>query len=86
MTAAEIARILGRRGGLARARRLSAIDKRRIASMGAQARLRSLEAERRIAANFRYAEAVQTLGGGRPPLKRVRGFGGRLPGIHGERP
>jgi hypothetical protein len=73
---------LGRRGGLARARRLSETQKRRIAASGAQARLRSLEAERRIVANFRYAAAVAALQRRHSAPKRVDVFSGRLPGVY----
>jgi len=82
MTVFEIARVLGRRGGRARARRLSAAQKRTIAALGAQARLHSLKAAEYIAANFRYAEAVRQLGGESTRIKRVHRFTGRLPGIY----
>jgi hypothetical protein len=85
MTRSGMARALGRLGGLARGRRLSASEKRSIAAMGARARRRSLEAERRIVANFRYAEAVQALRGPRPALKRFHTFTGRLPTLARER-
>jgi len=80
-----MARALGRRGGLARARRLSSAEKRRIAASGAEARMRSLEAARRIVANLRYAEAVEVLRGGHRVPKRVQVFSGRLPGVYRRR-
>ena len=51
MGAHEFARALGRRGGRARALRLSAADRKRIASQGGKARVQSLRAARRIADN-----------------------------------
>jgi hypothetical protein len=80
MTPRELARALGRRGGLARAKRLSTEEKTRIASRGARARIESLRIARRIEANFRYAEAVRTLRG-LPTVKRVSRFNGRLPDL-----
>jgi hypothetical protein len=73
---------MGRRGGRARARRLSAQERRRIASLGGNARRRSLEAARRIADNFRYVDAVLDLQGGSPEVVRLKAFSGRLPGIY----
>ena len=81
MNASDMARALGRRGGRARGRRLSAAEKKRIASLGAQARLRSLHAARRIADNFRYAAAVADLRG-RPAVGSVKTFAGPLPGLY----
>ena len=81
MNASDMARALGRRGGRARSRRLSAAEKKRVASLGAQARLRSLDAARRIADNFRYAAAVAELGE-RPAVRRVKAFAGPLPGLY----
>lgn len=76
-----LARALGRRGGLSRARRLSASERTRIASMGGRARRESLQAARRIADNFRYLAAVIELHPA-PRVKRLRQFRGRLPGIY----
>ena len=78
----RMAKALGRRGGLARARRLSKARRAEIASLGGEARARSLEAARRIAENFRYAAAVRELGGGAPIVERESTFSGRLPGIY----
>jgi hypothetical protein len=77
-----MARVLGRRGGRARARRLSAEARRNIASLGGQARRRSLLAARRIADNLRYAAAVQDLRGGPPRILRMKTFRGPLPGLY----
>ena len=65
-----------------RARRLSAMDRKCIASLGGRARSESLQAERRIAENFRFAAAVQGL----PrvtPGRRLRTCRGPVPGIYG---
>jgi hypothetical protein len=78
----EMARVMGRRGGRARARRLSAERRRQIASLGGQARHRSLQAARRIVDNLRYAAAVLELRGGVPRVLRMKTFSGRLPGLY----
>jgi len=80
-----IAKALGRLGGQARARRLSQADRRRIAALGGAARGRSLEVARRIADNFAYVRAMQTLGGRRPSLARVSTCRGPLPGLYPDR-
>ncbi len=77
-----MARRLGRRGGRARAKRLSAERRRHIASLGGQARRRSLLVARRIADNLRYAAAVFELRGRVPKLVRMKAFTGRLPGLY----
>jgi len=78
----EIARVMGQRGGKARARRLSAERRRQIASLGGQARHRSLEAARRIDENLAYAAAILELRGGLPKVRRLKTFEGRLPGLY----
>ena len=76
-----MARAMGRRGGLARARRLSVERRRQIASLGGQARrTRSLLLARRIADNLLYAAAIEELRGGPREIRRVRTFTGPLPG------
>jgi hypothetical protein len=80
-----MARRLGQRGGIARARRLSAERRREIASQGGEARRRSILAAQRIAANFRYLTAVLALQGGPPEVTRMKTFRGRLPGIYPDR-
>lgn len=77
-----MARTLGSKGGKARAARLAPAEKRRIAALGGRARALSIHAARRIADNFRYAEAVSVLQP-RPKVQRLRDFAGPLPGIHG---
>ena len=82
----EMARTMGRRGGTAAgAGRLSAERRRQIASLGGQARHRSLLAARRIADNLRYAAAVLELQGDRREVLRVKTFTGRLPGLYPDR-
>jgi hypothetical protein len=81
MKANEMARALGRRGGRARARRLSADEKTRIASLGGRARSQSIQAARRIAENFRYAAVLDALRGHQPTARRESAFDGPLPGI-----
>jgi hypothetical protein len=80
MNTRKMAMALGRRGGRARARKLPAAERRRIAALGGAARRRSLQAARRLAANFVYAAAVREL---RPPpvVKRMKTFSGRLPDL-----
>ena len=82
MNASDMAKALGRRGGQARGRRLSAADKKRIASLGGKARLQSLQAARRIADNFRYAAVLGDLRGQPTTVRRLRTFAGPLPGIY----
>jgi hypothetical protein len=82
MDVSEIAKTLGRRGGQARSARLSAADKRRIASLGGRARHHSLQAARRIADNLRYASVLADLRGRTVTVKRVRTVTERLPGIY----
>lgn len=76
---------MGRRGGRVRAQRLSAERRRQIASLGGQARHRSLLVARRIDENFRYAAAVLELRGTPPKVLRLAAFDGRLPGIYPDR-
>ena len=76
-----MARALGRRGGLARGERLTAAEKKRIASLGGKARSQSIQATRRMVDNLRYAAAVSDLRRKPTNVRRVRTFSGRLPGI-----
>jgi hypothetical protein len=82
MNASEMAKALGRRGGRARSKRLSAADKKRIAAMGAKARVQSLQAARRIADNFRYVTVVDDLHRHQTTVRRLKAFAGPLPGIY----
>ena len=81
MNASDMARALGRKGGKARAARLAPAERRRIAALGGRARALSLHAERRVAENFRYLEAIEALQP-RPPVIRLSAFNGRLPNVH----
>jgi hypothetical protein len=85
MDVREMARRMGRRGGRSRARRLSAQRRREIASLGGQARRRSLLVARRIADNFRYVDAALELRGGPGKIVRLRTFNRRLPGHYPDR-
>jgi hypothetical protein len=80
MDRSTIAKELGRKGGQVRAARLTVTQRSRIASLGAAARRRSLEAARRIADNFAYATAVASLRRPTTPVTRVKTFRGPLPG------
>jgi hypothetical protein len=85
MNASKAAAALGRRGGIARARRLSADERSQIASLGGLARRRSLEAARRIEHNLEYAATVVALRGHLRPVVRLHRVTGRLPGVYPER-
>ena len=82
MNASAMAKALGRRGGLSRGKRLSATDKKRIASLGGKARFQSLQAARRIADNFRYVAVLGDLRRLPTTVRRLRTFAGPLPGIY----
>ena len=82
MNASEMAKALGRRGGLSRGKRLSATDKKRIASLGGKARLQSLQAARRIVDNFRYVAVLDDLRPRPTTVRRLRAFAGPLPGVY----
>ena len=82
VSASNMARALGKRGGRARAARLPAAEKKRIASMGGRARLESLRAARRIADNFRYAAAARELRAVRPVVRRLASCRGPVAGIY----
>lgn len=81
MNTRQMAKALGRRGGRMRALRLSARERRRIASVGGKARAASLQASQRIAANLRYAALLEDLRGRATDVKRIWAFPGPLPGI-----
>ena len=57
----QVARELGRRGGLARARNLTRNRRKEIASHGGRAKALSRVAASRIRDNFTYLEAVERL-------------------------
>ena len=81
MNTSEIARMLGRRGGLKRAQRLSKARRVEIARLGAQARADSFSLEQAMRNNFDYVAAMRQL---HPPAtvssesKAAR----KLPGIY----
>ena len=81
MKTTAIAQLLGRRGGQARAYRLSSEERKRIAASGGRAKAFSLQAERRILENLAYAEVVKQLQGEPPPVKRVKRCPHPLPRI-----
>lgn len=85
MNVGAAAKEMGRRGGQARAQRLSAERRRQIASLGGTARHRSLLVARRIDENLRYAAAVLELRGTPTEVVRVMAFDGRLPGLYPDR-
>lgn len=82
MRTQDIAKVLGQRGGRARAKRLSAEDKMKIAALGGQARAESFLLKRRIARNFDYVAALRELAGRSHKVKRVKNTRERLPGIY----
>jgi hypothetical protein len=80
MDTSAAARALGRRGGRARAARLSVDQRKAIAALGGKSRSLSFHAARRIAENFRYVEAVDALRPDPVTVTRMRTFTGTLPG------
>lgn len=82
MDPSRIAKLLGSRGGQARARRLPAAERRRIAAMGGNARRRSMQVARDLLDNLKYADIVLELQGGPPAVRRMKTFEGPLPGIY----
>ena len=77
----NIAKILGKRGGLARAKNLSAEKRKAIAKAGAKARMESLKLAKRIEVNFRYLEMLRAF----KPVeksKSVKTTKSKLPGIY----
>lgn len=57
----DYARVLGRRGGKARAKNLSPEQRTSIATLGGKTRALSRHAVRRIEENFKYVEAIEAL-------------------------
>jgi hypothetical protein len=82
MQISDMARALGRRGGLSRARRLSSRRRADIARAGACARGESLRLARAIRTNFDYVEAIRELHP-LPPVHSESMCSGKLPGIYG---
>jgi len=84
MTLSEIAKELGRRGGLKRARSLSGQRRREIARLGAAARQESLRLARSMQINFEYVMAMQQLNPRKAAASRSS-CAGRLPGIYAKK-
>lgn len=82
MKTSDMAKALGRLGGLARAKKLLPERKRKIAASGGKARARSLLMAQRIMTNLRYAEAMRKLRGKPDKVTRLKNFNGPLPGIY----
>ena len=82
MRISEMARALGSRGGLSRARRLSSERRADIAREGASARGESLRLARAILTNFDYVQAIRQLHPTRP-VSSESTCRGKLPGIYG---
>jgi hypothetical protein len=82
MQISEMARALGRRGGLSRARSLSSQRRTDIGRAGATARGESLRLARAILTNFDYVRAIRELHPPRP-VRSEAGGSGKLPGIYG---
>jgi hypothetical protein len=61
MTTSEMARIMGRKGGLSRAKRLPSDRRQEIARLGVEARMESLRLAKRIQSNFEHLDAIQEL-------------------------
>ncbi len=74
--------MLGRRGGLSRAERLSPERRAEIARMGAEARAESLRLAGAIRNNFDYLGAIERLRPA-PNVGLESLFSGPLPGIYG---
>lgn len=81
MKYSAIAKELGRRGGLKRAKNLSAARKKEIAQMGAKARAESILIAERIRSNFSHLAFIQALNPP-PKVKSVSTCDEKLPGIY----
>jgi len=81
MNIRQIAKVLGRRGGLARAKRLSATERKSIASLGGQMKSLSYHAVQRIEDNLAYLKTLRALK--KPPrVHSVSRVTHLLPGIY----
>lgn len=78
----EIAKLLGRQGGKARAKKLTQNQRSSIASKGAQARKESLLLKKRIISNFKFLQAIQELQPRQKTVKRLKTCRHKLPGIY----
>lgn len=77
-----MAKYLGRRGGKERSRRLSPESKKKIALMGAKARIESLQIAKRIDENFQYLMAISEFSP-QVKVKSVKNPKTKLPGVYG---
>lgn len=75
MSPSQLAKILGRRGGLARARKLSSQRRKEIASLGGQVKHITNKAIQRIERNFKYLKAVKILQRALKPKSVSRVYG-----------
>lgn len=76
-----MAKELGRRGGLKRAKNLSKERKKEIAQMGARARVESILIAERIRSNFSHLAFIQALNPS-PRVESVSTCDEKLPGIY----
>jgi len=83
MNASQIARTLGRKGGLARAKKLSKEQRKKIASLGGRTKALSAKAQERIESNFRFAETLKLLRPA-PKVKSVSHAKRPLPGVYAD--
>ncbi len=83
MNTREMAKKLGRKGGLARAKNLSAERRRSIASRGGQIKSLSYKANDRIESNFRFSESLKLLRPC-PKVKSVSRVNYALPGVYAD--
>ncbi len=84
MNARQLAQALGRRGGLARAKTLSASQRKEIAAKGGRMKALSAKAAERLEANFKYLKVVQELQKA-PKPKSISRVDHPLPGIYAGR-
>lgn len=81
MNISQIAKTLGRKGGLARAKKLSAEQRKKIAARGGYVKSISAKAERRILDNLLWLDTLRELRKA-PPVKSVSRISYKLPGIY----
>lgn len=83
MNPRQLAQALGSRGGHARAKRLSAEQRKKIASLGGQVKALSEKANDRIESNFCFARTMKLLRKV-PKIKSVSRIHHPLPGIYAD--
>lgn len=84
MNAKQIAKALGRRGGLARSKKLSAEQRKAIASRGGHGKALNAKAAQRIVDNFIYLDVLRELRKV-PQVKSVSRTSEPLPGIYAKK-